>query len=633
MAQLEQILYKVARGLYTGYSKFCNLDISWSLDDGNQSAVISGIGTKSDGPKSRTRPNSRKAFAILCDPFSFLVLIIFVYTVIHFSAITYTQYKYDIYATGLKNIQVGLSLTDINEKSFKSNRDGANKDVDALAKSQSSARHIELLEFKLNKTYWSLKQLGSPYTGFNFAFEASSVLMIVMAFLCYVVPQVMFYFDQSFDSFFIRMIFDEQLERGRCRQLIGKELELLQKSCIVFVDNVIELGVPREDRQKVSHVIDQLKEKSLRGQCLAMDMILRATTAGLRKQLIDQRALLELLYELRKVENEHMLWPMNRHPKRVFQMTLQYCILMFTQMIYSLVFDTLFIAVVPIYSQGLDLVNIKDYVTIVEAIILAQISAIPITFHAALFTPNCAEQSRYADKLRQDIIECMNANDSSYQVIVDMEQIEGSSDEIERISYEINSRLLLAILKYKIYIAQLKPVKESFTFLASCSMILMFVIPTIVRMHFPYLKEEFWAPAFYLSMIGALVADTINVPISTLHHQGQNLIRSMNFLLARSLELTERSKTLFRQDYGICNEHTIAILCKELEDYQISTNQFATHILGSFPLTISNLILVHYWFGLVIISAFVETESWRKLFGDRMNDPFGISTRQNARAD
>ena len=79
-----------------------------------------------------------------------------------------------------------------------------------------------------------------------------------------------------------------------------------------------------------------------------------------------------------------------------------------------------------------------------------------------------------------------------------------------------------------------------------------------------------------------------------------------------------------RNDRLICDGHLIWRLRNILADSGRFTSQFVAHALPTVPLTVPNLIKVHYWYLLLTLTFLNTSGYWKWLIGDRLDDPFNI---------
>lgn len=181
---------------------------------------------------------------------------------------------------------------------------------------------------------------------------------------------------------------------------------------------------------------------------------------------------------------------------------------------------------------------------------------------------------------------------------------------------QMNAELLKALVHYKIFVAQIKPITRSFGAFALACLSLMIVSPINVRLHVPYLDRRIKVYAMLFGVLCASCVDLCVVPISLMHGRCLNLYKALSSLLAHAIEVG--SHPLGDRVYDL---HTIWLLRKELSHPDRLTNQFTIVVCG-IRITYSNLLRVHFWVGLISLSIIIETSSnQQEILGALFKDP------------
>lgn len=112
------------------------------------------------------------------------------------------------------------------------------------------------------------------------------------------------------------------------------------------------------------------------------------------------------------------------------------------------------------------------------------------------------------------------------------------------------------------------------------------------------------------------------LPLCKFSKYGADTNKTLCSLLAHCIELQLQSRQELA--YGpIYMEHTVAFMRKELDDPGEFLGRFSPSwhdIKATFP----NLVELHIYYGLIILSLFCEISSWRTLLGDRLDEPLGL---------
>lgn len=196
----------------------------------------------------------------------------------------------------------------------------------------------------------------------------------------------------------------------------------------------------------------------------------------------------------------------------------------------------------------------------------------------------------------------------------------------------MNGNLLLAVMRYKIMWRECGPVQRSLRFASTTALGLLLYLTIILRAHSPYMSAARSSVAYY-SLVIIVFCDFVFVPVARFHCKAMRLYRRL-WSLAAHMEATDHHVGGARASSsswpaGSLPEslayfrHTRWLLTKELSHPEQLANQWATRSLGM-PITFPNLVSLHYWFSIIVISVYFEVRPVRDLFGDRLDDPLGL---------
>jgi len=347
--------------------------------------------------------------------------------------------------------------------------------------------------------------------------------------------------------------------------------------------------------------------------------------SGARKQARDHVNTVKFLDHWLK---EDLLIPVNYSSKWVYEMCKVFSSFNLTQISLSIVQDIfLFYVSHLIFDQHLEL-DPLDVWAIIELSLNAMIDVIATSYYLGLFNAISNNQLRYMNWLKEQMIAhyelLQKINGQFYAFLSDRTKSTGLPEKTtldKNVEHQMNETLLLALLQYRIFLAQFRPLRILFKFSANFQIIVLFFLPVIIRIHISYITDNIQGLAALFPVTVLIVCDTVLVAMCRMHQMGTEIGRRIWSLQAASLELNAKLGSL--ELPPAYYEHSLQLYHKETHDPLKLARNFATITLIG-PLTYPNLVQMHYWFFLTLISAFCEVESWIKLLGQRFYDPLGI---------
>ena len=187
---------------------------------------------------------------------------------------------------------------------------------------------------------------------------------------------------------------------------------------------------------------------------------------------------------------------------------------------------------------------------------------------------------------------------------------------------KMNTNLVFVLMQYKIFVAQcMEVMRFAGPPLFVCVSLLM-SLPFLLRLNLSYLNMFNNIDIAYFAAISGACLIPVNVallPMCYFQSRCADLYRAMSSLMAH---LTETKNSAHCR--GLYNDHSKLILSKELEDSERFLDRFNTtfSIQGG---KYTNLLRIHFWFGLIVITILFDTRSYKGGLLDLFfRDPLGV---------
>lgn len=179
--------------------------------------------------------------------------------------------------------------------------------------------------------------------------------------------------------------------------------------------------------------------------------------------------------------------------------------------------------------------------------------------------------------------------------------------------YELlNTKLLLILAHYKLFMAQMRRTKETFRCLLISAMIIMTMFPLIARVHMPYLKgTNAKGLAIIVCLILVGLPDLVVMPLCWLNIRCLALYHNLYSLIAclanskEQLKQQQQATPSAVTPIGFYHEHTIWLLRRELNHPEAFKHQFSVSALG-IELSYGEMLKLHFWLGLIIVTFCVD---------------------------
>lgn len=612
---------------------FCRVD----LFGGQQKNKRKNGATKMDGHNNST---AKWLFEIIRNQLSSWPDIIrIVYVICSFRMIIniYFQYIYDVRLARIQHYKINGHI----------GYDTSNSDLSVSKRDKKSHPNMTELADELERTKLILISVGAPFLDASFAIECAYVFILLISWIVYMNPQAYFHLFRPFDYSLIRAILDWKHERESLVKLIDLEVNKFLVSSFnysaVCVKKLYSFTSPCIESNNRPVLDNHLAKKIQKN----VDSLARRHASN--------------VILLRELVGHDKLMPQNRSPVWLAKVSHYYCLFTVTSVIFIICFAITCLFLLPI-AYGFSIRSDKmDIIVAIEMIIITIFAAISGVFYISIILTTCADQSKLVGCLRLQIdqfivlshLRFLKIWDStaacsphhnlrlslpiltkitssrSSQHEIRVEQIKRSAVQVLAAaadSSRMNHDLFKLVLDYKIFVAQLKSMQNSFGFIAFQSLLVAFIMPVTGRLHVPYLDEKVKLLTVLVSVVFMAFSDLCMIPVCHLYSRCLDLYKSLSSLLAHVVHVTSEEGELTDDTRTIYDEHLTWIIRKELNHPDQLRVQFATIGLGLL-FTYQNLIRVHFWFGLIVLSIVFDTNNvpgGQEAFGSIFSDPLGI---------
>lgn len=472
----------------------------------------------------------------------------------------------------------------------------------------NTSRMASELEQTRNSSWQILKFLGCPYVHYGFMAANFYMTFSYLSIMIYIVTLVVFRFHSRFDDIFlVKILIDRAGEMRKCRLLVLRELKSIELSSENFV--IANANVC------LSSVSSPLSRSRLSPE-LREILLGTSQDAGFRGLINEHRTTVKILNKLR--QDIDALLPINRSRSWIKRSARTFALICTIDIVYNYAGDfDKYILYHFRNNHKLEL-DFRDKLALCEVLthlfILKSSSIYLSMFYAALHN-----QLRYSNWLRNTTDRYLKyLIDKGQKVLINVEVGSAVVDSGEIL--KMNEVILLALLRYKILVAQLRRAKVLFSLVGSIQLIIILVSPILNRLHQPYWPEAFKKKTFFFFEIFILTS-TIYIPMCRLHFNGYLISQQLSKMLAQTIYINRQSTELVHKH--VYFEHSIMLLRKTLSYAQELGDNFGIKTLFWY-MTYANFVRFYYWFIVLVLSRFREIESWRKIFGYRLDDPLGV---------
>lgn len=479
-----------------------------------------------------------------------------------------------------------------------------------------------------------LKQIGAPYISASWAIQVAYITIIMILFPTYFQgPNLLQHSGMHFR--FARLILDPESERRDCIRTTSIEASRFVASSRNFT---------RESRR----VTGELQQSGL-------------------LELANQSRQFKFNYEivLKQLAFDGLLQTMCWYPKWIFKVSVAFGIFSLMTIVYSLIISASVAILLPIVAR----VNLEtdplDLLMMFENLFLNAIMAVVITLYVSIIVFSSLDQLKNMAELRKQLSNCTKSNRAMFIKLTRTfslrtprtrrlapssimlkarekmhspfltEPFNNNRDKmsdflIDSHSKQMNMNLLIVFINYKTFVRRSAPVQKSNRVLVMITLVLLFVLPIVSRLHVPYAQPNLRILATIICLTIVFIADFCLVPVCYIHSRSLDLYRSLWSLLAHTIELerwiyeNSHKHSYYDSRTTIYDRHLVWSLRKQLNHPDRLIKQFATTAFG-LELSYPNLIRIHFWFGLVALSIITDAGSNQLLiFGSFLTDPLGL---------
>lgn len=512
----------------------------------------------------------------------------------------------------------------------------------------------EKLLRKVNETRPLVKAFGAPILEATYGSECAYLYALMLANLTYLNTWIYGRFVNSFNFYVVRLLLNRTEERRNFNRLICEQVnKYIQSSCNfteAFIDRCIQLNGLK--RFRLEHL---------------------NTGSELRRLLLDYKTTIR---SLKQMALEGSLQPINRTDVWIDWLTELFGFACLGLKSIPLTFYVVAFTLVPVkYYNFKFQLEPMDLVAAGALTILWLLAALSSGFYVALTIINCLDQTNMIEHLGREIRSCIDDNAQAFRdhfigaggreapeqedrenqhiktrksvATIDLkikdnpkgkeeqqeeeEEDNGKADRLDKeetkqVVSGMNNRLLFVFMHYKIFVAQLRPIKSSFGFFCMSSLFVIFLLPIIGRLHLPYMSTNIKVLVIAMGLATLVVGNLCIAPICHLHLRCLKLYKCLCCLLAHLVDVASNSAELSANSPRIYDQHTIWMVRKELNHPDRMANQFATKSFG-LSFVYPNLIRINFWFSLIMLSILTDVRSdQEEVIGSLTSDPLGIFT-------
>lgn len=550
------------------------------------------------------------------------VMALYVYVNLRILLSVYFQYQHDFSLLRLNRFLHGEGMTNLTELAL----------LTRVNRSQLGVEALSLLE-QVEESSRKLALIGAPHRSCFMFTECVYLAIIGTTYFIYFNMNIYFNSIRSMDLHFSNMLLDKENELKLCRQLAESEARLVLKSSSNAIYNLLDRVLDCEEILKRSRSASVPKLVAAK-RCSSWQLVnwpvkgftgpgegSGATACELSSMIKGHRLLCKHVHQLQAA---NQLDPINRSREYVDQMAKEFSMFSMSNLSYSILQDILLVFFLPgQVGARVSLESWPDYWLLLDLWILILISLNSTVYYIAMLSVNSTDQNRYLAQLRANFGDCIKENEIKLSQLLLGHNNEAFADP-QRVFEEVNKNVVKSILEFRIFIAQFRPVRRTFSFIALTSFLVIVFVLLMICFHLPYYSSiEVKLFGVFMSLVIVALADSSLLPICLVHYQGVRLYRLMASMLAHTIEMNQLG-VFDGANYCVYHKHTVDMLRRILSDPRRFTGQFAARALPGVLLTFATLVKIHFWYTLLYLSSTLQMHSWKSLFGSRLQDPFGV---------
>lgn len=579
-----------------------------------------------------------------------LVFTTYCFIVLHIAINLYYQYLHDYYSLRLRKF-----------KSYVQHRHSADINHSHITYLKETLGFLQLGD-NILMAKDTLKRIGCPHGQFEFGIEVIYIFFLGVSLLCYQGGHYIFNYWIPFDFYCLRLLVDPVGEQRSMFELVKRQVNSYLVSSRNHSSAMIHLMKQHFAQQQLRQRLIQapIRSNSVRRATLALEQAQELyqfngvlnTIKRSNEESRSSKQLREFFYSGR-------LFPINFSSDWIKSRARFYYWLNTLCIIYAvfldLVLDFLLFAFI---DPDLKHMSRIDLVFLAELIILLTIDNVTTLFYITTQLFACIDQIRMCCMIERLVCNCIKNNTFMFEVAKRKisrnqqtkwqslypsghlsgdkqtrnlvaerrpsminekicrrkeENYDGKFIDLPTIDQSVqdkmNASLLLALMQYRIFIAQMKPLKRSFRVISITTVVIFFFLPIVGRLHTPYfdvsLDDNFRLSIVILCIIIVVPIDLCLVPLCVMHSRCLDVYKSLYRLLAHATQI--QSDKFGSQVYDF---HTISMLRKELDYPERSTTKFATKF-AQMAFNFNTLVKLHFYYGLIVLSIIIESTTHR----------------------
>lgn len=488
-----------------------------------------------------------------------------------------------------------------------------------------------------------LHYIGSPYIHLRFSIQVIYLACMCTALLFYLLSQYLFRNHLKFDARCIRILLDHDKEMESMRKLVKEHVDLYLSS---------------NGETWTDHSIANLSNFRFR--------LRRYWAPENNKDSVQKGHRLRTSRQLRQFFTEGSLTPYNFRTGWTGNLARAYFFTSSYWSFYAACFNVILFSVVHnLIDPTRESLSYADRMLIISLASVMTVNNVCSLFYVPIQLFICADQIYLSHEIRKLIDNTIKANTLIFEglkedeapiksifTISKMINMRRPSRENEpsmiikfnplrnvklgqkthisnqRAHEQMNANLLLVLIHYRISISQVKSVRDFATFVASSATVVFFLYPMIGRAHMPYLDpcNDATIRKFIVILSIAIIvpADMCILPVCIMHAKCVHLYESLYRLLAHTIKIQSDPLGCLLYD-----NHIVTMLRRELDRPQKVSSQLASNF-APISFNYETLVRLHFYFGLIIISIIVESQSsflmsqYNLASSSIFSDPFGL---------
>lgn len=492
----------------------------------------------------------------------------------------------------------------------------------ASAGNLSSILSAAYYSAQVERSHSQLRRVGAPFESAHFAVQVAYVYVLVIIVTTYFQGAVQYNMALPFNFPLARLILDARRECALISRLIVRELVGFHNSsrnfikASYFAKYICNHGFEEFDS------IEQVNELSRHNQ--------------------------QVLAELYEMATSGYLQPLGWTCPFVHKLARYYGLFVVSSVVYilmsQLVLAIYLFSISINYDIKFEPVDVVFSVVVTMMVIMATCAVI---YYASFVLFHSLMQINYINSIIELIDRLVYWNELRLIGLLDLLRLEMMlrpdplrANMIDSTRKQMNSDLLYAFVHFKTFVSQFNHSKEACSIVLSTATGLFFLMPTIARLHLPYISSStLKLTAVMVSLATTVVFNSVTLPVCYLHSRSLKLYKSLNSLMAHTIETTDGTRggqeqpaaptatltvdTANKHTSNIYNKHLVWLLRKELNS-GVLTTQFAIEKYGLIY-TYPNVVRIHFYFGLIVLSIIstvgVNNEAF---YGQFLSDPFRL---------